>query len=315
MIKLLINNDTTTNITLFFGLMLACVSVICEALFFIGFSNEPGDQVLGAVIGASLVGLQFTFVRLAVKTHWVKAIPLWLATVVLFLFSVMGTAAYFESRFSSQVQSTLFESTEYQTQKRIVDGLMDDQKQFKAISAIEEAKGNYWIAGKHLESAAAASKQAQKALSVLNAMQPTSETSSMAIGQFADNDRWYMWFAFACLIDFAPLLCFAYTVKTETNTKTETVTKTETKTETENAPVAEHINDHTDAPMPELSETATALFEYLSAADPENLPPVRHIKIGVGHPKLKAAFAELKKIGFVDWPDGSNKYQINSNFS
>ncbi len=309
---------TTKNAALLFGVLLAGVSIICEALFFIGFSERIGDQVLGAIIGGCLVGLQFTFARLAVmvwKTNRFASLPLWVATFLLFLFSVMGTASYFESRFSTQAKNSVHKSVEYQTQKRILNGLLDDKERFKGLSTQEQTKGNDWMAGQHLISASKAANQAQMALKELNAMQPTSETSSAAMGVWAGDDRWVIWWAIACLVDFGPLLCFAYTTKPQKQATTETKTvETKTAPRTVLKPsVAAPVKTRPQS----LSNVAESIKTLLETSSSDDLPPVRDITklVGVGHPKVKLAMAELKAIDFIFWPEGAKTYQLNSNFA
>jgi len=319
MLDKLVNSDIQRNLTLTFGVALACVSITCEALFFIDFATDFGDKVLGAVLGAGLVGLQFCFVNMAVtewKIHWVRSLPLWAGVFLLFMFSVAGTASYLESRYSTQLQSTLHESDAYKTQKQIVDGFLDESRRLRAVAAKQEAQGNYWIAGKNLQAANEAAKQAQQAQKELSTLQPTSQTSSAALGALAGERRWNIWWGIACLVDLAPLLCFAYTGKTETtkNTKTLLVKTTNLEAEEQTTQPETTTTEESETETQALSDTAKKVMTFLKAQDPNQLPPARDISVGVGYPKVKKALEELAHIGFVIFPEGSKRYQLNSDY-
>jgi len=200
---------------LLLGVILAGVSIMCEVLFFIDFTESVTDKVIATVTAVALVGCQFVFLGAAMHMARLKktvlSILLSIALLFLLIISVSGTASFFESRFVSQNNINLKNSDVYLFQKQLISDLGEQNKALKTAAITANDKGNSWDAGRLLRSAQKAANSQADAINKLSSIQTTTKTAGASLAAFTGELRWGLWFVMAALVDICALLCFAVT--------------------------------------------------------------------------------------------------------
>jgi hypothetical protein len=252
------------------------VSITCEIALFTSFAETELDQTLAAITGAGLVASQFLLVWV-LQEHLKNgrnalATGVFLLITALFGVSVIGTAAWLETRFQEKHQASVNSTQEHQL---ITQLLADFEKQANSLrqqAVLDRNSGNHWRAGERLKEAAQADQQRLQALAMLKKVESVPSSSGQSLASSNNHWRWGLWLLLATLVDLCPLLCFA-SLKNPRPRLPETLKETPTETPTATTPLSpETPKEAPTATTPMLKETQATPKATAQAEKPEETP-------------------------------------------
>lgn len=194
------------------GLILILISIVCEVMLFIDYADNRIDKIIAGLSAAALVVCQFSFVPLAIKKWQTnKVLAMFISSIicVLFMVSVSGTAAFFESRFSSKNDVLTKTSNEYMLKQKTINDLFIMHNLFIDSANKAKEEGNNWYAGEQLKEASKINKQRLELIESLKEIEVTPKDSGTALAKALDKSRWTLWLLMAILVDLCPIVCFA----------------------------------------------------------------------------------------------------------
>ena len=195
------------------GCCLALVSMAAEVQLFVSYAISLPDKLFAGITALALVACQFIFVGLAIdmlrQKHFCLSGLLALVTLVLFIISVSGTAAFFESRFTSMHQANRAQSDVYQLQLELIEDLIQQEAIYKSNALALKKVDKVTRAGLQLDRSVQVSKAREKALLKLENIKAAPTNASSALVALMGEYRWLVWYVLAGLVDVCALLCFS----------------------------------------------------------------------------------------------------------
>ncbi len=195
------------------GCCLALVSMAAEVQLFVSYAISLPDKVFAGITALALVACQFIFVGLAIdmlrQKYFCLSGLLALVTVVLFIISVSGTAAFFESRFTSMHQATRAQSDIYQLQLKLIEDLTQQEAIYKSNALALKKVDKVTRAGLQLDRSVQVSKARAEALLKLENIKAAPTNAGSALVALMGEYRWLVWYVLAGLVDVCALLCFS----------------------------------------------------------------------------------------------------------
>ncbi|MEH6345021.1 MAG: hypothetical protein V7785_08050 [Bermanella sp.] len=195
------------------GCCLALVSMAAEIQLFVSYAISLPDKLFAGITALALVACQFIFVGLAIdmlrQKHFCLSALLALVTLVLFIISVSGTAAFFESRFTSVHQANRAQSDVYQLQLKLIEDLTQQENIYKSNALALKKVDKVTRAGLQIDKAVAVSKARASALLKLEKINATPTNAGSALVALMGEYRWLVWYVLAGLVDVCALLCFS----------------------------------------------------------------------------------------------------------
>ncbi len=288
------------------GCCLALVSMAAEVQLFVSYAISLPDKVFAGITALALVVCQFIFVGLAVdmlrQKHFFLSAVLALVTAVLFIISVSGTAAFFESRFASIHQASRAQSDVYQLQLKLIEDLTQQEEIYKSNALALKKVDKVTRAGLQLDRSVQVSNKRSEALLKLESIEGAPTNAGSALVALMGEYRWLVWYVLAGLVDVCALLCFSVlavckqTVQKQ-NTQTQAFEKQKTKKQLKQAGVLQ--NKQTQADKSELIE---AIKQDIIGGVFGDSPGVRRVMEAFNiktHSVVAGVFGQLEAAGKI----------------
>ena len=229
--------STKNRLVLAVGCCLALVSMAAEIQLFVSYAISVPDKLFAGITALALVACQFIFVGLAIdmirQKHFCLSGLLALVTLVLFIISVSGTAAFFESRFTSMHQANRAQSDVYQLQLKLIEDLTQQEAIYKSNALALKKVDKVTRAGLQLDRSVQVSKERAEALLKLENIKAVPTNAGSVLVALMGEYRWLVWYVLAGLVDVCALLCFSVlavcNLQDQTNTQSQVSKKQKTK--------------------------------------------------------------------------------------
>lgn len=214
-------HNTTKKLLITAGLVLAVISVYCSAVLWSSFATTTADQVIAALIAATLVACQYLFF-ITRKQHTGKIKHAHTAAIfVLFITSAAATIAWLESRYQATNKTDLKSDVIY-NQK--ITHLAELNKKLATLNtnAAADTAADYRARAKStMRQAEQTEYKIEKLTREISQHKTTGNNSGSTLASNLSDLRWVFWALLAALIDLCPMLCFA-------NITTATIQKNQT---------------------------------------------------------------------------------------
>ncbi len=294
------------------GCCLALVSMTAEIQLFVSYAISLPDKLFAGITALALVACQFIFVGLAIdmlrQKHFYLSGLLALVTLVLFVISVSGTAAFFESRFASMHQANRAKSDVYQLQMRLVKDLTQQEEIYKSNALALKAVNKVTRAGLQIDKATKVASARAKAILKLEKIKAVPSNAGSALVALMGEYRWLVWYVLAGLVDVCALLCFSVLA---VGKQTQVLATLKTKKQLKQTGVAQtNKSKQTQIDKTELTEK---IKEDITSGIFGKSPGVRRVMEAFNiktHSVVAGVFGQLEEAGLIRRHDNGRTWVL-----
>ncbi len=300
------------------GCCLAMVSMAAEVQLFVSYAISLPDKLFAGITALALVACQFIFVGLAIdmirQKHFCLSGLLALVTLVLFIISVSGTAAFFESRFTSMHQANRAQSDVYQLQLKLIEDLTQQEAIYKSNALALKKVDKVTRAGLQLDRSVQVSKARTEALTKLENIKAAPTNAGSALVGLMGEYRWLVWYVLAGLVDVCALLCFsvlAVCKQTQQIVQKQNTQTQNTKNSTELHVLYKQKNKQTQIDRSELTEKIKQDIIDGVFGDSPGVRRVMEVFNVKTHSVVAGVFGQLEEAGKIKRHDNGRTWQLN----